>query len=507
MGLSYEKYTVSLPNFFESGNSALINLLNLLGPGMLRFGGDSVDQVTWVGPASSGKPDNTYGWVTNNDVSATAGFINALTNWQVLYGTNLGGFEYSSLNPYFSAKYGISSPALAAQELVFAKSAFGSSLYGYEIGNEPDSGVFYYGTESPITNPPKYTGFFAPPQAIPTPDGQWDVADYEWLWPQYNNAITAPAANGGIGPNATSGVVTTALASGHFSTWIDPFITYIGKKAVQLVTEHYYKICGCNGTTTTAKLVAYPDTGLTGSSGILQQLQSLGLPFRIAEGNGMSDGGQQGVTNALANALWVIDYMMDIARAGGTGVNITGGGSPTNPNGASWYTPILDTNSYTGEAITGIGPIFYGMALFGLVGTGQMYGQSSSMTFGGTGNPNVTAFAINTGSGINVIINNKETVENFSFTLNMPANIASATALVLTGAGNNYVSTDPLSQQNVTIQGTSVEYTTGLLSNGSKSNWGTPYTLTGPSGVALPGTQVQVYAPAASAVFIQMTLS
>src|SRR5580658_5613210 len=46
-GLSYEKGEMANP-FFSSQNAAAIGLFKLIGPSLLRIGGNSVDKTTWT---------------------------------------------------------------------------------------------------------------------------------------------------------------------------------------------------------------------------------------------------------------------------------------------------------------------------------------------------------------------------------------------------------------------------------------------------------------------------
>ncbi len=82
--------------FFSPQNSDAIGLFKLIGPSLLRIGGNSVDKTTWM-PNGAGR---TSGQVAPSDIDALAGFLQA-TGWQVLYGTNLAQ----------------STPALAAAEI------------------------------------------------------------------------------------------------------------------------------------------------------------------------------------------------------------------------------------------------------------------------------------------------------------------------------------------------------------------------------------------------------
>jgi hypothetical protein len=63
---------------------------------------------------------------------------------------------------------------------------------------------------------------------------------------------------------------------------------------------------------------------------------SAGLPYRMSEGNSCWNGGQSGVSDTLASALWVADMMLDFASLGCAGVNLHGGGN-------GFYTPIAGT--------------------------------------------------------------------------------------------------------------------------------------------------------------------
>ena len=125
-GLSYEKDQMANP-FFSPQNANAVGLFKLIGPSLLRIGGNSVDKTTWT-PNGAGR---TSGQVAPSDIDALAGFLKA-TGWQVLYGTNLV----------------TSIPALAAGEIAYAVQSLGSSLYGIEIGNEVD---LYAGNYFPST--------------------------------------------------------------------------------------------------------------------------------------------------------------------------------------------------------------------------------------------------------------------------------------------------------------------------------------------------------------------
>jgi hypothetical protein len=70
----------------------------------------------------------------------------------------------------------------------------------------------------------------------------------------------------------------------------------------------------------------------------------------MSEGNTCYSGGKAGVSNTFASALWVLDFMLSVAAAGGSGVNLHGGGD-------GMYTPIAGSMERGFSAR----PIYYGM--------------------------------------------------------------------------------------------------------------------------------------------------
>ncbi len=74
-GFSYEKGHINT-GFFVLSNQPLVRLFRRLAPGLLRIGGNTVDQMTWRES------------VTPSDVDALASFLR-VTGWPALYGVNL----------------------------------------------------------------------------------------------------------------------------------------------------------------------------------------------------------------------------------------------------------------------------------------------------------------------------------------------------------------------------------------------------------------------------------
>lgn len=287
-GLSYEKSQMANP-FFSPQNTDAIGLFKLIGPSLLRIGGNSVDKTTWM-PTGKGR---TSGEVAPSDIDALAGFLKA-TGWQVLYGTNLAQ----------------STPALAASEIAYAVQSLGSSLYGIEIGNEVD---LYAGNYFPST---------------------WGFSDYLPLWQSFVAAIREQS------PNVP---LTGPVAASNISGYVAPFAKAEGKNVI-LLSDHYYRGNGQSASSTVALLVS-PDPNIVTQAKDMQVVsQSVDVPYRFAETNSFYNGGAPNVSDSYGSALWVIDHLFACASNGAQGINLHGGGDSTG------YTPIADSDGVVVEA-------------------------------------------------------------------------------------------------------------------------------------------------------------
>jgi hypothetical protein len=428
-GLSYEKHQLYSP-LFSASNSDLIGMFKRLGPSVLRVGGDSVDKNVWT----PNGPGQTAGQIAPSDVDSLAAFVKA-TGWQCLYGINLGG-----------AATGATTPALAADEVAYAVQQLGSSLLGIEIGNEPD----LYGDGG---------NFFA---------HDWSFSQFLTLWEQFRSAIVASTPN----------VPITGPADALWK-WTVPFGVAVTKSEITLLTEHYYRANGDLPTSTAAYLIS-PDPALIADLAILQAgIQTIGVPFRMAECNSYWNSGAMGVSDSYASSLWVIDYLFNCVQGGAIGVNFHGGGD------SAGYTPIANN----GAAVIGARPEFYGILLFTLAGQGTLYTTQID-----AGSLNVTAYAVKATSGLlSLIIVNKDLTQNLQLTAQLPATVNSATLLAMTQLTTGAAAPNLSATSGVTVQGASVN------PDGSFSP-AAAYTLD-PS-----GTQLSCYVPALSAVLIQILL-
>jgi len=118
-----------------------------------------------------------------------------------------------------------------------------------------------------------------------------------------------------------------------------------------LLTKHHYAMGPAGDPKMDAHHPLGPDPDVAKQIASAHRAKpSAGVGFRTAECNSCFHGGQPGVSNAYASALWGGDYMLTLAQGGHAGVNLHGGGDGI-------YSPI------TGDADRGFvqQPLFFGM--------------------------------------------------------------------------------------------------------------------------------------------------
>jgi autotransporter-associated beta strand protein len=374
-GLSYEK-AVLTGQLFVSTDTALVNMFGQIAPAVLRVGGNTVDTTCWGGLSNKTA-------ITAAQVDAFAGFVKALpTNWHVIYGINMS----------------VNTPTNCAAEAAYAAKALGSSLLGFEIGNEPD---LYHGNGIRSTNY-TYAQF---------------LSEWRALAASITNAVPGWAiTNAGNGWTLT-GPATASNTQGYTV----PFAKN-ETGIVSMVTQHYYRANG-QSPTSTMQLLLQPDTGLPGTvSSIVAASTSSKLPlgFRMAECGSFYNGGAPNVSDAYGTALWSLDFMFTLALNGCQGLNFHGGGD------GSGYTPIADDGSTVVQAR----PEFYGLKMFSLVSQGSAIPATVSLA----SNINFTAYGVRRASGgISAVLNNKETNDYVQVSINLGAKVTAAQLIELTG--------------------------------------------------------------------------
>jgi len=372
VGLSYEKSHLE-DNYFRGDNAALVAMFQLLGPSILRVGGNSVDESVWqafdAGPPVGDAAAPTV--ITSADVDGLAAFVKA-AGWKVIYGVNL---KTSSIEA-------------ADEEAEYASTALGSSLFGFEIGNEPD---LYKG----ITSQP----------------GTWNLAAFENAWDSFASAMHA---------GAPGSPMTGPASASDYATWTVPFAKDEAA-AITLLTQHYYVANGQLATSTIDLLLSPNPKLVTELQALSAAATANDIPnqYRLSECNSFYNGGAVGISDAYGTALWAIDFLFTNAQYGSTGANFHGGGDGTG------YTPIADSNAN----VVGARPLFYGMLLFAKAGQGTMYTTTGSLT-----SPNFSAYALgSSGRTTSVVLSNKDTATTVHATVDVGAALTSATATRLTG--------------------------------------------------------------------------
>lgn len=115
-----------------------------------------------------------------------------------------------------------------------------------------------------------------------------------------------------------------------------------------------------------------------------------GVPFRNTECNSCFHGGQKGVSDSYASALWAADYMLQLMQGGHAGVNLHGGGEGI-------YSPIV------GDAEKGYTrrPLYFGMQFAQAFAGAQMLEVAQPTASG------VRSYAARTDKGLLVALLNK----------------------------------------------------------------------------------------------------
>jgi hypothetical protein len=303
IGLSYESAILASPDYLSPENLSVMGLLRGLGPGaVLRLGGNSSERTVWR-DTGNGSGAKTF-VITPAAIDALAALLNAL-DWRLIYGLNLAR----------------GTPEAAAEEAAYVARAVSPRLLAFQIGNEPDG----FGRWSGVR-----------PQSY----------DFEAFLAEWQKAYTAIRAR--LPKACFAGPDIIAEPS-----WIRPFIAAAGDDLI-LVTRHYYAD-GPAGAPhiSLARLLRSAPQAKT----MLEEMHSVSkssrLPFRIAETNSIFNEGQPGVSDTFGSALWGIEFMFQVAEAGGEGVNFHTGD-------AKAYTPI-------GPGADGrylARPLYYGMLMF-----------------------------------------------------------------------------------------------------------------------------------------------
>lgn len=318
IGLSYESSQLAHPAFFSAGNKDLIAYLRTLGAsGVLRIGGNmsaftrwspidpvhAVDSQGVEGPDAGAETPGLF-IITPLAIRNLNEFLKA-TNWKLIYGLNLVG----------------GTPEMAAQEAACVTKIVGSRLLAFQLGNEPD--LFNHGTSKDVTQ-------------------RWQYSEFIARWKVFERAIRLKIPNAPFaGPDVS-----------YRTDWIEEFSRDTAGD-VSLLTSHYYAEGPPSDPIMNIEyLLTQQSRFQTHIANSVQVSRKVGTPYRVAECNSCYHGGKKGMSDTFASALWVGDFLCQVASLGATGVNIHGGA-----NGL--YTPIAGSQANGFSAR----PMYYGMLL------------------------------------------------------------------------------------------------------------------------------------------------
>lgn len=324
LSLEYPALTAYAGTDPDSLNPVFERLVGNLSPGhapVLRIGGDSADGTWWPVPAMKKPPGVTY--ALTDDWLAVAGALTRKLHARVLLGLN---FEADQ-------------PALAAAEAHALSSAIGSRpLLGFELGNEPELyGTFpWYRTSSDEGVPGRPRGYgFAAFQA-----------DYRTFAGELGDVPLAGPATGGPGWNRYLGRFLAA------------------EPTVRMVTVHRYPLQVCFTPVTSSRyptvahlLAREATTGLgTSFASAVAVAHRHGLPLRVDELNTVSCGADPSISQSGASALWALETLFELARAGVDGVNLH-----TFPGAGYGLFSFAD---HDGRWRGSVAPEYYGLLVF-----------------------------------------------------------------------------------------------------------------------------------------------
>lgn len=419
VGLSYEA-AILTANYFSPRNRSLAGLVRTLGStGVLRIGGNTSDRTVWQGSAKSLPLHDIY-VITPAVVDELAAFLRAV-GWRLIYGLNLGN----------------GTPEDAAEEAAYVARAVGPQLLAFQIGNEPDG----FAT---------WSGLRAPP---------YEVSAFIAEWQAFADAVRRRLPEA---PFAGPAVASEAQ-------WMPPFVDVCLERLV-LLTRHYY----ADGPAR-APHVSIPK--LLGSAsrcgpvldGVRAVAERHGLPYRISETNSVFSEGHPGVSDTLAAALWGLEFMLQVAEAGGAGVNFHAGDH-------KFYSPI---GLGVGERRRAL-PLYYGMLMFSEASRGALLPTRVASPAA-----DITAYAVRANDGaLRVCLINKALARPVRVRIDSGQEVGTASSLRLAGEAPD--------AKTVTLGGSTV------------SDFGA-WTPLANEAVQREGRLVAVALPPASAMLLTMT--
>ena len=353
IGLSFEMNQRSI---FSPYACQLQGLLALVGPGVVRLGGGSLNQMGgWVEPGNPSRSNTSY--LSPFDWHSLAGFLQP-TGWKVIIGLPI----INDAN--------VSNIVACA---VSASSILGPSLYALQLANEPDE---YFNSSAYSAVTALYGAAIKaalPSVLLASADAADNIHDGTDLEVYFNNAVTAANLN-----------------------------------ITDLMTVHYYN----QGKSSTLNpwslflLTAYPVARPLAAS-----VATYGLPARLTESGTFSSAGQQNVSNSFASAYWLLQFAAQCAAYNISGVHLHGGLQ------GGWYSPLVNTG-YSAD-VTTLNAQFYAMLLWKVAAYGGGQLCNANVTGAGTPVGFLTV-CVATSSSYNVLLLNVQNAQSVNVTLSTP---------------------------------------------------------------------------------------
>jgi hypothetical protein len=372
LGLGYEISSIALPDLLSAGNRTYVELVRTLSTeGVIRVGGNTSDDSSF-GPDEQAVSAPKGSVVNHASLQQLGSFLEA-TNWRLIWGLNLGSTDERQ----------------ATAEAQAVASAAKTHVLAFEIGNEPD--LFGRGTAHRPKN--------------------YDYGRFLTEFRHYKAAIRAKVP----------GVPFAGPDVAGATDWVVRFAKDEGRD-LKLLTHHYYRECA-SATSTLEKLL-HVDPKLAPELTTLRLASSTSnVPYRICETNSFCGGGKPGISDSFGAALWVLDFMFQLAYAGCAGVNIETG---VNQLGfVSSYSPIRQDERGAFFAT----PEYYGMLAFAQASRGALVSVDCA-----AGGANIAAYAVAGENGsLSVTVINKEASLDASVSLSIPKNLGKGRVLRLSG--------------------------------------------------------------------------
>ena len=369
-GLSYESPQLANPRFFAASNKQLVQLFRELAPtgGVLRLGGnlsaftgwhaDSTSPLTTAEQAMTDRGKKYWEWdltdptvkngkreavFTPECIRAMASFLDA-TGWKAIYGLN----------------FATGTQQQATAEAACVYKTLGKSLIAFQLGNEDD---FWRG------------GFRG---------ADWEFDRYFAEWQQWTRTIRSEV------PGAQFGGPDVAVRL----DWVEKMAAAAQTDAA-LLSSHHYAMGPAGDPRMTWEHLLGLDSQVAKEIATARRATAIaGVRFRNTECNSCYHGGQRGVSDSYASALWGADYMLALAQGGHAGVNLHGGGDGI-------YSPIV------GDSDRGFTrrPLYFGMQFAQSFAGGEML--DSTLSGGGS----INAYAARHRQKLTVALINKGAVD------------------------------------------------------------------------------------------------